>query len=594
MSLRSRAEGISEAVTSMFPTFGGAVDVIAVRQPDGSLTCSDFHVRFGQYQGLLGRKPQRVYLSVNGVSQGPMLRLSRSGVAYFPEDPDSDSDDDQPHSAPLEEDSLVTSNNASDPMSPSGSPPSSTSTNEYSYSSSWRRRWWHGWVRRSKYEREREGNHKDKPLRKGKLDREGSVHSSQSLFAQRRGVCEGHRVSVNIEEGARVQLSVDTTRACGMCSNCGVESSADSLDLLPQAGLELSLCGSLDGLKESDAQAQFERHKISEETFMAKPQRLVEDKRLVCRLGGKMQPWRDFAPALLGAIAFGRPPPCLGIAHKQVKEEEPPKEAATSWRLRPTSEELAQMPVRSGHNELAFTFESPGWGKQELHARLYLWHWTDKLVVSDVDGTITRSDLMGHVMPALGKDWSHAGVAALYRSIANNNYKLVFLSSRGVGLSDRTRQYLTTLRQGEDSLPDGPVIVAPDTLTTAIYREVVRRTPHEFKIEALDKLRRLFPDRSSPFYAGFGNRDTDEMSYEAVKVPRARIFTINPRGEVICRADGRSPTTFTLASINDRIQEVFPPVRGEPPHISDFNSHNFWSLPLDIFESDLCDEPLQL
>lgn len=57
---------------------------------------------------------------------------------------------------------------------------------------------------------------------------------------------------------------------------------------------------------------------------------------------------------------------------------------------------------------------------------------------------------------------------------------------------------------------------------------IVRR-PHEFKIATLQEIRALFPPEWNPFYSGFGNRDTDEISYRAVKVPAARIFIINPK-----------------------------------------------------------------
>ena len=51
-------------------------------------------------------------------------------------------------------------------------------------------------------------------------------------------------------------------------------------------------------------------------------------------------------------------------------------------------------------------------------------------VVSDVDGTITRSDLLGHVLPTLGVDWSHPGITQLFHNIARNGYQIMFLSSR--------------------------------------------------------------------------------------------------------------------------------------------------------------------
>lgn len=43
---------------------GGAIDVIAVRKPDGSLSCSPFHVKLGK-AGKPGEK-RVVKLTVNG------------------------------------------------------------------------------------------------------------------------------------------------------------------------------------------------------------------------------------------------------------------------------------------------------------------------------------------------------------------------------------------------------------------------------------------------------------------------------------------------------------------------------------------------
>jgi len=42
-------------------------------------------------------------------------------------------------------------------------------------------------------------------------------------------------------------------------------------------------------------------------------------------------------------------------------------------------------------------------------------------------------------------------------------------------------------------------------------------------------IRDLFPDDCNPFYAGFGNRDTDEISYLKVGIPKGKIFIINPK-----------------------------------------------------------------
>lgn len=45
----------------------------------------------------------------------------------------------------------------------------------------------------------------------------------------------------------------------------------------------------------------------------------------------------------------------------------------------------------------------------------------------------------------------------------------------------------------------------------------------------MQDIRACFPDDWNPFYAGFGNRDTDEFSYLKVGIPKGKIFIINPK-----------------------------------------------------------------
>ena len=47
-----------------------------------------------------------------------------------------------------------------------------------------------------------------------------------------------------------------------------------------------------------------------------------------------------------------------------------------------------------------------------------------QVVISDIDGTITKSDVLGHIFPAIGKDWAHSGVAQLFSKISRNGYQL--------------------------------------------------------------------------------------------------------------------------------------------------------------------------
>jgi len=102
---------------------------------------------------------------------------------------------------------------------------------------------------------------------------------------------------------------------------------------------------------------------------------------------------------------------------------------------------------------------------------VYLWNSDVQVVISDIDGTITRSDTLGHVLPALGRDWTHQGVAKLYSDIHRNGYQILYVTSRAIGQADTTREFLRWVEQsGGFRLPDGPCICAPDRLLTAFHR----------------------------------------------------------------------------------------------------------------------------
>lgn len=179
-------------------------------------------------------------------------------------------------------------------------------------------------------------------------------------------------------------------------------------------------------------------------------------------------------------------------------------------------------------------------------------------MISDIDGTITKSDVLGHVIPAIGGTWAHTGVAELYTRIKQNGYKIVYLSSRAIGQSHYTKNYLASLAQGSRRLPDGPVLLNPTSVLMAFRKEVIERKPEEFKIACLTDLKQLFPVKH-PFYAGFGNRDTDVKSYAAVDVPPERILIINPSGAVR-RADHIGFVSLYASMAVDTVDYLFPPL----------------------------------
>lgn len=50
----------------------------------------------------------------------------------------------------------------------------------------------------------------------------------------------------------------------------------------------------------------------------------------------------------------------------------------------------ARLNLQEGPNEVAFSVTTQYQGTCRCEATIYLWNWDDKVVISDIDGTITR------------------------------------------------------------------------------------------------------------------------------------------------------------------------------------------------------------
>ncbi|KAF7458692.1 putative HAD superfamily protein [Cryptosporidium felis] len=256
--------------------------------------------------------------------------------------------------------------------------------------------------------------------------------------------------------------------------------------------------------------------------------------------------------------------------------------------LRPTSEQLKSMRLKWGSNRVTYTVESSLQGKKTVSGTIYLWPPDSRIVVSDVDGTITRSDVLGQLMPIVGRDWSHQGVAELMTNIESNGYKIVYLTARAIGQADATRDFLFGLKQmgndGNVTLPDGPVFLSPDRLFPSFKREVIDRKPYIFKIAALRDIRNLFPVYRNPLYAGFGNRDTDYRSYSHVGIPEGKIFIIDPKGVIHHINRTYAKTYETLSEI---VEYMFPPLADSK---SDLNRDNCYFTEADDNQLDILDD----
>ena len=223
--------------------------------------------------------------------------------------------------------------------------------------------------------------------------------------------------------------------------------------------------------------------------------------------------------------------------------------------LRLTSDQLKALHLKPGANLVSFSVN-----RATCQAFMYYWKYDVPIVISDIDGTITKSDALGHVLNMIGRDWTHIGVAKLYTDIVANGYHILYLTSRSVGQADTTRAYLNGVMQEGFKLPKGPVIMSPDRTIAALRREIYLRKPEVFKMACLRDILNLFSQKRNPFYAGFGNRLTDALSYRSVNIPSTRIFTINSNAEVSLDLLTLNKYKSSYVTMREVVDHFFPPV----------------------------------
>ncbi|NXW91897.1 LPIN1 phosphatase, partial [Alopecoenas beccarii] len=255
--------------------------------------------------------------------------------------------------------------------------------------------------------------------------------------------------------------------------------------------------------------------------------------------------------------------------------------------LRLTSDQLKSLKLKNGPNDVTFSVTTQYQGTCRCEGTIYLWDWDEKVIISDIDGTITRSDTLGHILPTLGKDWTHQGIAKLYHKVSQNGYKFLYCSARAIGMADMTRGYLHWVNERGTVLPQGPLLLSPSSLFSAFHREVIEKKPEKFKVQCLTDIKNLFYPNTEPFYAAFGNRPADVYSYKQVGVSLNRIFTVNPKGELI--QEHAKTNISSYVRLCEVVDHIFPLLKRS--HSSDFpcsdtySQFTYWREPPLPFET---------
>uniref|UniRef100_A0AAX7UND6 phosphatidate phosphatase n=1 Tax=Astatotilapia calliptera TaxID=8154 RepID=A0AAX7UND6_ASTCA len=646
-------------------TLTGGIDVVVVRQPDGSFQCSPFHVRFGKL-GVLRSKEKIVDIEINGESVDLHMKLGDNGEAFFVEENEN-------MEVTSDSELMVKTQESAGPQMqwnwggfPTVGQHMLTHAKVYyllrtcvvitdclchiSYPAlplvvkpffkhSCCFRYYSILILYSVYSVSvlmyqlvtGKRNHHLGPT---DIYLDDLTTLDPEVAARYFPKSEGEGAFQNgAEQGSRSGSQSPQSVGSGAMDS-GTEYLSDNTSY--NMDVSMSLCGR-EGNTSKITKEKFMEHLVTYQDFAKNPG-IIEDPSLVICINSNYYNWAVAAPMVLSMMSFQKNLPKSTI-ERLVKDKMPKKSGRWwfSWRrrdmdssqvdaqelitaaglgrtavissslstetlntaqsisqmyrksLRLTSKQIEHLNLHEGANKVVFSVTTQYQGTCRCEAAIYLWNWDDRVIISDIDGTITKSDALGHILPQFGKDWTHKGIAKLYHKIHENGYKFLYCSARAIGMAAITKDYLQWVNDKGTVLPKGPVLLAPSSLFSALHREVIEKKPEVFKVACLGDIRDLFSPHRQPFYAAFGNRTNDAYAYKQVGVPETRIFTVNPKGELIQEKTKGNKSSYS--HLSELVEHFFPLFSAEGRTSSvldcpDYSSFSYWKEPLPELDLD--------
>lgn len=575
-------------------TLSGAIDIIVIEQPDGLLHCSPWHVRFGKFQ-IIKPLQKKIDLYVNGIKTDLPMKLGEGGEAFFVFEIDKES------GADLLSKSVMTSPVVSAASSPPGSLPASpqltpaptgTATAlspansmgestlnlnvdnlgdplslDYSQASP-------ASIRRDIEEKVKLSASPASP-HTPKLPRAVAL---KIAFAKAMKITQKLNIPSKIDINGDMVLDMDGYKPNSQRNIDNSDELFNKIFMEEMKKLQQGDVGSTSGHDESQWEKLISKDEDGNIRIIANS----DDE-----LDADLEEDDDHPSDLKDdeGAEFSDEGEEIDEGSGGESEVNLADSDKTYFKtLRLTSDQLKQMKLHYGENQLVFKLHE---GTSQTTSNLFLWKSTTPIVISDIDGTITKSDALGHVLNLIGRDWTHPGVATMFLDIKANGYNIMYLTARSVGQADTTRQYLKNVIQEGNKLPAGPVILSPDRTMAALRREVILKKPEVFKMSCLSDIKNLYfnlfelsldqgtngidvgisgavDDDRTPFYAGFGNKITDAISYRSVGIPSHRIFTINPDGEVHMELLELAGYRSSYLHIGELVDHFFPPIKAVP------------------------------
>ncbi|KAG6964157.1 hypothetical protein JG688_00007819, partial [Phytophthora aleatoria] len=565
----------------------GAIDVVAVQQPDGSLRCSPFHVHFGKFKP---EDKQQVTLEVNGqVVDGVRMELGAAGEAYFVHQVQEPVDEKDYLASPLPS-----------PLSSIGDTEELVHNDAFATSEA--------------LEPEDEEN-------AAEMHQDGKRNESSDRLTWGWGALP----SMRPEEEADDELPSMVKSASVYFDAVDIEATAaasGNVDYYDHPSM--SLCGHL--LDEAETEEEmhriFSEHIVTFDFFRANPAKILANPDLRFFVSGQISsydadmqaylvsrvlfPYSQHLPVgtspheementltktietrtenasktredLISGSSLSRSTHChtLEPLHEVLSDDGGSTQDTASISsepyfkksLKPSREELLAMSLCVGMNDVAFVLRSHDSGElARVTTKLYLWPVTAKVVIAQIDGAISSSAATGSMFKRRDPAAMHPGAVEFYSKLARNGYRVVYVTCLGLSQANllHTLLHNSAREDGEIALPMGPVLLSPDRLL-AYSNEVI--DAEDFKIAALGAVRSLFPREVNPFYAAFGTTQTDSVVFTQVGVFSGKVFVVDPTdGSLRHRSLMGFHESYT--SLLDRMDAVFPPIYSPTTQVS--------------------------
>lgn len=564
----------------------GAIDVVAVQQPDGSLRCSPFHVHFGKFKP---EEKQQVTLEVNGQNiDGVRMKLGAAGEAYFVHQVQEPVDEKDYLASPLPS-----------PLSSIGDAEDLLHNDTFATFGT--------------LEPEHEENTGDM--------HEEIVDTKRNESIDRLTWGWGTLPSMRPGDEANDELPSMVKSASVYFDAVDTEATAAANEDVDYYDHPLmSLCGHL--LREAETEEEmhqiFSEHIVTFDFFRVNPAKILANPDLRFFVRGNVSSYdADMQAYLVSRVLFPYShhlpvgtAPTLSLDTDNVsktREEslslsgsnlsrsahchtlEPLHEVLSDdggstqdtasitsepyfkKSLKPSQQELLEMGLCVGTNDIEFVLRSHDSGElARVTAKLYLWPVTAKVVIAQIDGAISSSAATGSMFKRRDPAAMHPGAVEFYSKLARNGYRVVYVTCLGLSQANLLHTLLhNNAEDGEITLPMGPVLLSPDRLL-AYGNEIV--DAEDFKIAALGALRSLFPREVNPFYAAFGTTQTDSVVFTQVGVFSGKVFVVDPTdGSLRHRSLMGFHESYT--SLLDRMDAMFPPIYSPTTQVSISSQH---------------------